>query len=82
MKEIARVASTNERDKVLFVVWFGGHGGMFDGSTTTQVLTNDPDETKRLFHFEQKLANLSSFKNTYVIAFIDCCRNQVKSYDF
>jgi hypothetical protein len=76
---IARKASNHLTQKVLIVVWFGGHGGMFDGSTTTQIVTNDADETKRRFDFEQKLANISSLNNTYVVAFIDCCRNQVGS---
>jgi hypothetical protein len=52
---------------------------MFDGSATTQVLTNDPDETKRRFSFELELAKIASSDNTYVIAFMDCCRNQVKN---
>jgi len=41
---------------VLFVVWYGGHGEMFDGSTTAQVIIDDPDATKRRYPFEQKLA--------------------------
>ena len=76
---IARVASTHPTQKVLFVVWYGGHGEMFDGSATTQVLTNDSEETKKRFPFEQKLADISFLNNTYFIAFMDCCRNQVKN---
>jgi hypothetical protein len=48
---------------------------MFDSSTTTQVLTNDPDATKRRYPFEQKLAKIAFFNNTYVISFMDNCRN-------
>ncbi len=55
---------------------------MFDGSATTQIVTNDSDETKRRFSFELRLAKIASFNNTYVIAFMDCCRNQVKNYYF
>ncbi len=64
---------------MLFVVWYGGHGEIFDGSAATQVLTNDSDETKRRFPFEIELAKIASKDNTYVIAFMDCCRNQVKN---
>ena len=76
MKEIAIIAKTKTPTKeVLFVVWYGGHGDIFDGSATTQVLTNDADATKRRYPFEQKLAEIASFKNTYIIAFMDNCRN-------
>jgi len=64
----------------LFVVWYGGHGEIFDGSATTQVVTNDPDATKRRYLFEKKLAEIASFNNTYIIAFVDNCRNEVKNY--
>ena len=80
MQEIAIISKTKTpTQKVLFVVWYGGHGEIFDGSATTQVLTNDLDETKKRFPFEQKLADISFLSNTYVVAFIDCCRNQVKN---
>ena len=64
---IARVASIHPTQKVLFVVWYGGHVEMFDGSATTQVLTNDPDETKKRFPFEQKLADISFLNNTFIL---------------
>ncbi len=81
--EIATLAKTKTPSQnVLFVFWYGGHGEIFDGSAATQVLTNDADETKRRYPFEQKLADLSFLNNTYVIAFMDCCRNGVKNYYF
>ena len=81
IEKIATLAKTKTpAQKVLFVVWYGGHGEMFDGSATTQVLTNDLDETKKRFPFEQKLADISFLNNTYFIAFMDCCRKQVKNY--
>ena len=43
-------------------------------SGTTQVVTNDPDKTKRRFCFEQELANIARNKNFYIFAFMDCCR--------
>ena len=82
IEDKAREASNNltQRVKVLFVVWYGGHGEIFDGSATTKVLTNDPDVTKRRFPFEQNLGNIAFLDNTYIIAFMDNCRNEVKNY--
>ena len=52
---------------------------MYDGSVTTQVVTNDPDVQKRRFDFEQVIANISRNKNTYIIAVMDCCRVKVEN---
>ena len=52
----AILAKHHPTQRVLFVVWYGGHGEIFEGSATTQVLTNDPDATKRRYPFEQKLS--------------------------
>ena len=82
IKDKAIEAKTNPTQRVLFVVWYGGHGEIFDGSATTQVVTNDPDATKRRYPFEKKLAEIASFNNTYMIAFMDNCRNGVKNYYF
>ncbi len=68
---LAKTKTLNQN--VLFVVWYGGHGEIFEGSASTHVFTSDPDEIKRPFDFEQKLADLS-FENTYIIAFMDCSR--------
>ncbi len=60
IKGIATLAKTKTpTQNVLFVVWYSGHGEIFDGSATTQVLTNDSDATKRRYPFEQKLAEIA-----------------------
>jgi hypothetical protein len=83
IQDIAKVSSTNPTQKVLLVVWYWGHGELFDGSAataTTQVLTNDSDATKRRYPFEQKLGKIASLDNTYIITFMDNCRNWVQNY--
>ena len=72
-------AACHQTEKILFIVWYGGHGEMYDGSVTTQVVTNDPDVQKRRFDFEQVIANISRNKNTYIIAVMDCCRVKVEN---
>ena len=67
------------RTNILFIPWYGGHGEMYDGSTSTQILINDPDPTKRRYPWEKNLAIISRFSHTYTLAYFDCCRVQVKS---
>jgi len=52
LQELAVIAKCHPTEKFLFLVWFGGHGEMSNGSATTQVVTNDPDPAKRHFDFE------------------------------
>ena len=54
---------------------------MQDGSLTTQVVTNDHDAKKRRFSFEQSLANIAVFENTFIIAYLDCGRTRVNSLE-
>ena len=80
IEEKAIVASNSKTEKVLFVIWYGGHGEIVEGSATTQVVTNDTDVTKRRFPLEQKLSEIAFLNNTYILAFLDCCRVQIKNY--
>jgi hypothetical protein len=76
LKKLYQAASRIGGPKTLFLIWYGGHGEM-DASATTQISVNDPDEDKRCYPWEQKLMALASRKNTYTLAFFDCCRTML-----
>ncbi len=57
-------ANTHPSRKILVFVWFGGHGEMYDGSPTTQVVLNDKDPSKRRFPLEKLLADFSFHEET------------------
>ena len=78
IKDKAIIASTNNKKKVFFFVWYSGHGAMSD--FLTQVVTNEPDVNKRLFPLEQRLSLIASKKNTYVFACFDCCRTPFETF--
>jgi hypothetical protein len=56
LEEISKIylqASNHPSKKILCFVWYGGHGEMFDGSASTQVVLNGSDQEKRRFELEK-----------------------------
>ena len=74
---IFRNAQKNKTN-IFFISWYGGHGEMYDGSTSTQIYLNDPDPKRRRYSWEKELTVLSRFSYTYTLAYFDCCRVGVR----
>ena len=64
--EKAQETKTN----VLFYFYYAGHGVMYGTSTSTQIVCSDGSR----FSWEEELAALSNYIQTYILAFFDCCR--------
>ena len=52
------------------------------GTATTHISLNETDEKKRCYPWEISLNHLSCFKNTYTLAFFDCCRVQLSEKEW
>lgn len=63
--------SNLSQEKTLVHFYFNGHGSM---DTTTQIVLNGRDQ---VFPAEKMLRILASFKDTYVMALLDCTRKRV-----
>ena len=53
-----------------------------NGTATTHISLNEADEAKRCYPLEINLNHISSAKNTYTLAFFDCCRVQLKEKEW
>ena len=73
--------ANNNGPKTLFIIWYGGHGEM-NGTATTHISLNEADEALRCYPWEINLNHLSNAKNTYTLAFFDCCRVQLSEKEW
>ena len=46
------LAHTQSVYRILCFIWYGGHGEMFDGSVSTQVVLNGANQEERRFDLE------------------------------
>ena len=67
MQETAKTVG-KVKEKSLFFIYYSGHGALISGKTVGYTLTEDE------LHIEDAVRRLASYKNTYVIALLDCCR--------
>jgi hypothetical protein len=58
------------------VIWYGGHGAIFN--TTTQIVVNEEDPKLRYYPIELNLNHFSNCKHTYTVVILDCCRTLSK----
>jgi hypothetical protein len=51
---------------------------MYDGQTTTSIVFNEADESRKFYNLEERLNNMAYFyKNVYIYAIFDCCREKI-----
>ena len=53
-----------------------------NGTATTHISLNEADEALRCYPWEINLNHLSNAKNTYTLAFFDCCRVQLSEKEW
>jgi len=72
--------ANKENRRILLMLYYAGHGEMYNGSTTTQIVFNGDTEGDGLIRYplEFNLYALSSCKNTYIIAILDSCRSKTQ----
>lgn len=63
------------RSKTLVVVYYTGHGCLFNGRTA--IVCNEEFPEMRYWPMERNIAAMSAYKNNFVLALFDCCREQV-----
>jgi hypothetical protein len=70
-------ANKSSDTRILFIIYYAGHGEMYDGSTTTQIVFNGEIR----YPLEFNLSAISSMKNTYTVAIFDCCRVKTRKIE-
>lgn len=68
---------TNSK-KILLYCYYSGHGVM---DSTTKVVTNEEEAELRYYSLESLLSVLSGYRNSYVCAVFDCCRENMPKED-
>ena len=69
---------TDGKRKLLLIIYYAGHGVI---KSTTEIMMNETDCKKRFFPLERKLNLLSCYKNNYITAIFDCCRETMPEVD-
>ena len=70
-------SNKNNNEKTLIIIYVGGHGVIKLNKTYIMLNTNDNYES--YFDIEQKIRDLSQIDQTYLLAILDCCRD---NFDF
>ncbi len=70
------IAAQKDSVNTLFVIWYGGHGAILNG--TTQIILNESELKLRYYPLELNLNHFSNYKHTYTIVIMDCCRSLFK----
>lgn len=69
-------ADLDSNKSTLLCVYYTGHGAICKG--TTHIILNETDATNdRYYPLQQKLKLLSGYRNTFVMAVFDCCRESI-----
>ena len=68
MKEKAKIFAKSKTEKVLFFVYYSGHGGEMDSMSIGYTLSGG------IFEIEGYVRELAQYPNAFVIALFDSCR--------